>query len=124
MSDGLADSVIARIIKQRDLIQAMDEHCKSISVRVTCRDGSVSVEVDGLGAMTGLWLGDNAYRNGAGTLAALIVETAQEAARVALERQKYLLARFTERLSTLQRAPLARRDGTVVRPDSRRTREP
>jgi DNA-binding protein YbaB len=124
MSDGLADSVIARIVRQRDLIQAMDEHCKSISVRVTCRDGSVSVEVDGLGTMTGLWLRDNAYRNGADTLAALIVDTAQEAASVALERQKYLLEQFTERLSELQRTPLTRRDGTVVRPDPPPRREP
>ena len=64
MSGGLADSLIARVVKQRDLLQAMDEHCKSISARVTSRDHSVSVEVDGFGTMTGLWLGDNAYRNG------------------------------------------------------------
>ena len=37
MTGGLADSVIARIVMQRDLMQAMDEHCKSISARVTSR---------------------------------------------------------------------------------------
>lgn len=35
---GLADSVIARIIEQRDLMQALDEYCKSVSAR----DKSVS----------------------------------------------------------------------------------
>src|SRR5262249_23634636 len=31
---GLADSLIARVVKQRDLLQALDEHCQSISARV------------------------------------------------------------------------------------------
>ena len=61
---GLADSVIARIVEQRDLMQALDEHCQSISARVTSRDESVSVEVDGLGAMTGLWLRPQALKLG------------------------------------------------------------
>jgi DNA-binding protein YbaB len=116
MNSGLADSVIARIGKQRDLLAAMNEHCKAISARVTSRDRSVSVEVDGLGAMTGLWLGEHAYRNGADALAKLIVDTAGAAAKVALARQNYLLKEFTERLSTLQQAPLTRRDGSTFQP--------
>jgi hypothetical protein len=118
MIGGLADSVIARIVMQRDLIQAMDEHCKSISARVTSRDKSVSVEVDGLGAMTGLWLGEFAYRNGADALAKLIVDTAHAAAKVALDRQNYLIKEFAERLTTLQQAPLTRRDGSTFQPGS------
>ncbi|MBB5167559.1 YbaB/EbfC family nucleoid-associated protein [Mycobacterium sp. AZCC_0083] len=117
MTGGLADSLITRIVAQRDLVQAMNEHCKSISARVTSPDGSVSVEVDGLGAMTGLWLGEFAYRNGVDALAKLIVETAQAAAKVALERQNYLLKEFTERLGRLQTAPLSRRDGSTFHPD-------
>jgi hypothetical protein len=86
MSSELADSVIARTVDQRDLMASMLEHCKSISARVTSRDRSVSVEVDGLGAMTGLWLGE-----------------------------------FTERLSTLQQAPLIRRAGSVFEACAPRT---
>ncbi|MGY4653077.1 YbaB/EbfC family nucleoid-associated protein [Mycobacterium sp. URHB0021] len=118
MNSGLADSVIANIIKQRDLMTAMHEHCKSISARVTSRDKAVSVEVDGLGAMTGLWLGEHAYRNGADALAKLIVDTADAAAKVALARQNYLLKEFTERLSALQQAPLTRHDGSIFEPDA------
>jgi DNA-binding protein YbaB len=118
MNSGLADSVIANIIKQRDLMTAMHEHCKSISARVTSRDKAVSVEVDGLGAMTGLWLGEHAYRNGADALAKLIVDTAGAAAKVVLARQNYLVKEFTERLSALQQAPLTRRDGSTFQPDS------
>ena len=80
---GLADSLIARIVRQRDLVAAMDDHCTSIAARVTSRDQNVSVEVDGYGAMTGLWLGPSAHRLGADALAKLIVETAHAAAGVA-----------------------------------------
>ena len=116
MNAGLADSVIARIVLQRNLMQAMDEHCKSISARVTSGDKTVSVQVDGLGAMTGLWLGESAYRNGPDALAQLIVDTAQVAAKVALDRQTFLLKEFNDRLRALQQAPLTRYDGTTFQP--------
>jgi DNA-binding protein YbaB len=114
---GLADSLIARIVKQRDLVQAMDEHCQSISARVTSRDQNVIVEVDGLGAMTGLWLGPNADKLGPDALSKLIVETAQAAARVAADRQKYLTEEFRTRMHELHRAPLTRWDGTTFERD-------
>jgi DNA-binding protein YbaB len=120
MTGGLADSVIARIVKQRDLMSSMYEHCKSISARVTSRDRTVSVEVDGLGAMTGLWLGESAYRKGPDALAKLIVDTADAAAKVAMARQSFLVKEFTEQLAALQQAPLARRDGSTFRPDEPR----
>jgi DNA-binding protein YbaB len=115
---GLADSVIARIMKQRDLLQAMDEHCQSISARVTSRDENVSVEVDGLGAMTDLRLGPNAHKLGPDALAKLIVETAQAAAQVAADRQKYLTDEFSVRMRELKQAPLTRWDGTTFERDN------
>jgi DNA-binding protein YbaB len=118
MNSGLADSVIARMARQRDLMTAMHEHWRSISARVTSRDGTVSVEVDGLGAMTGLWLGERAYHSGADALAKLIVDTADAAAKVALARQDFLIKEFNERLTALQQAPLARRDGSSFYPDA------
>jgi DNA-binding protein YbaB len=118
LTGGLADSLIARIEKQRDLIQSMDEQCSSLSVRVTSHCKSVSVQVDGLGAMTGLWLGDSAYHNGSEALARLIVDTARAAAQTAVARQRYLIREFTERMSALQQTPLVRRDGTTFRPGS------
>ena len=114
---GLADSLIARIVKQRDLVAAMDDHCKSISARVTSRDRNVSVEVDGYGSMTGLWLGPTAHKLGAEGLAKLIVETAQAAAGVAAERQAFLSEEFSRRMSKLRQAPLTRWDGGTFEPD-------
>jgi DNA-binding protein YbaB len=115
---GLADSLIARIIKQRDLVAAMDDHCKSIAARVTSRDHNVSVEVDGLGSMTGLWLGPNAHKLGADALGKLIVETAHAAARVAADRQRYLSEEFSSRMNELRQAPLTRWDGSTFEPDN------
>jgi DNA-binding protein YbaB len=113
---GLADSLIARIVKQRDLAAAMDEHCKSISARVTSRDQNVSVEVDGLGAMTGLWLGPSAHKLGPDALAKLIVGTAHAAARVAADRQRFLSDEFNQRMTELRQTPLTRWDGTTFGP--------
>lgn len=116
---GLADSLIARILKQRDLLQAMDEHARDISARVTSRDQNVSVEVDGLGAMTGLWLGPTAHNLGADALAKLIVDTAHAASQVATERQQFLSEEFSRRMSDLQQAPLTRWDGSTFEPNPR-----
>jgi DNA-binding protein YbaB len=114
---GLADSLIGRIVKQRDLVAAMDEHCKSISARVTSRDENVSVEVDGYGTMTGLWIGPAAHKLGADVLAKLIVDTAQAAAGVAADRQGFLSEEFSRCMNELRQAPLTRWDGTTFEPN-------
>jgi DNA-binding protein YbaB len=111
---GLADSVIARIIEQRDLMQALDEHCQSISARVTSRDESVTVEVDGLGAMTALSLRPRALTLGPDRLAKLIVGTAAAAAQVCVDRQNFLMAEFNRRVRALNEKPLTCWDGTTI----------
>lgn len=111
---GLADSVIARVIEERDLLQALDEHCQSVSARVTSRDNSVSVEVDGLGAMTGLWLGPQALKLGPQALAKLVVDTAQAAASVCVARQNFLITAFNRRMHALGETPLTCWDGTTI----------
>ena len=114
---GLAASLIARIIKQRDLVRAMDEHCQTISARVTSRDQNVSIEVDGLGTMTALTLGPNAHKLGPEKLAELIVQTAHAAAQVAAQRQNHLTQEFTNRMHELQQTPLTRSCGTAFKPE-------
>jgi DNA-binding protein YbaB len=102
---GLADALIARITEQRDLLQAMIEHCNSISAKVSSRGQLISVEVDGLGAMTGLWLTTQALKLGPDELAKLIVDTARAASQVCTERQNVLIAEFTRRMSALEQKP-------------------
>jgi hypothetical protein len=111
---GLADSLITQVAAKRDLLQALDEHCRSISARVTSRDGSVSIEVDGLGAMTGLWLRPHALTLGRDALAKLIVDTAQAAARVCVDRQNFLITEFNRRMRTLDETLLTCWDGTTI----------
>ena len=112
--NSLADSVIARVVKQRDLMQALDEHCQSISARVTSRDQSVSVEVDGLGAMTGLSLRSQALKLRPDALAKLIIDTAARAAQVIVDRQNFLITEFNRRMRALDEAPLTCWDGTTI----------
>jgi DNA-binding protein YbaB len=111
---GLAESLIARLIEQRDLMQALDEHCQSISARVSSRDESVSVEVDGLGAMTGLWLRPEALKLGREALAKLIVDTAEAAARICVDRQNFLMIEFNRRMRALDETPLTCWNGATI----------
>jgi hypothetical protein len=57
---GLADSLVARMAAQRDLLREMDDRFSSISANAASPDESVSVEVDALGAMTALSLNPQA----------------------------------------------------------------
>jgi hypothetical protein len=81
---------------------------------VTSRDNSVSVEVDGLGAMTGLWLRPQALKLGRDALAKLIVDTAAAAAQVTVDRHNFLITEFDRRMRALDETPLTRWDGTSV----------
>ena len=93
-----------RLDEQRDLTVALNEQIASMSATVSAPDGSVSVQVNGWGSITGLWLGDGAYRRGADTLAAQIVDVAQAAAKVVADRQAFLLNEFGERARGLRDA--------------------
>jgi DNA-binding protein YbaB len=111
---GLADSLIARMVAQRDLLREMDDRLASVYGHAVSPDDSVSVEVDGLGAMTELWLAPEALEYEPDALATLIVNTAREAARFALRRQDSLIGEMNERMRTLQEAPVTCWDGTTV----------
>ena len=111
---SLADSLIARMAAQRDLLQEMDKRFSSISAHAASPDESVSVEVDGLGAMTGLWLSSHALALEPDALATLIVDTASSAAQVADDRQELLISELNDRMRSVREAPLTLSDGTTV----------
>jgi DNA-binding protein YbaB len=111
---GLADSLVARMVAQRDLLQEMDDRFSSISAHVASPDESVSVEVDGLGAMTGLWLGPRALELEPDALAQLIVDTATSAARVAFDCEDLLIKELNQRMRAMCEAPLTLWDGTTI----------
>jgi hypothetical protein len=103
---GLADSVVARLVKQRDVVAAVHEHSRSLSVRVTSRDGHVSLTVDAFGAMTGLSLGPSAYTLGPNALSELIVSTARVGAALIVERQNFLAKQLATRLEEIRHTSL------------------
>ena len=111
---SLADSLVARMVAQRDLLQEMDKRFSSISAHVASPDESVSVEVDGLGAMTELWLGPQSLALDSDALAKMIVDTARAAARLADERQDLLIDELNNRMRAAREAPLTLWDGTRI----------
>ena len=111
---GLADSLIACMAAQGDLLEEMDDRLSSICERGTSPDESVTAEVDGLGTMTGLWLGPEALELDAEALEKLIVDTATAAAQKALDRQNALVDELNDRMRALREAPLTLWDGTTI----------
>ena len=95
---GLAESLIVRMVAQRDLLGEMGGRFALISAHVASPDESVGVEVDALGAMTGLRLGPAARELEPDVLANLIVETAAAAAQQVLDRQDLLINELNHRM--------------------------
>jgi acetoacetate decarboxylase len=91
-----------RLVERRDLAMALNEQIDSLSVTVSNADRSVSVQVDGWGAPTGLWLRDHAYRDGADALADQIVKIAHAAAELVVDRQAFLLNEYGKRAQRIQ----------------------
>lgn len=98
----LAQAVITRLARARDLLADLNERSAAIRVRASSRDRAVAVEVDGTGAMTALTLRSTATRLPADELATLIVNIAQTAAKSAVAQQRLLLEQFGPELLGLQ----------------------
>ena len=113
---GLADSVVARLAEQRDLLQDLHDHCRSISVRATSRDRAVTVVVDATGAMTALTLRPAISRLTGAALAELIVNTAQIAATAAFDRRSQLTEQFNGRFQAARTRSLEKWDESFISP--------
>jgi hypothetical protein len=108
---GLADSVVARIALQRDLLHGLNDHCEAIRVRATTRNRAVSVEVDAMGALTDLTLGSAATQLSPNELSELIVNIGQTAAKAALARRDQLVAQFRLEFDRLRAGPPQEENG-------------
>lgn len=98
----LANAVVARLTRARDLLADLNERSAAIKVRASSRDRAVSVEVDGTGSMTALSIRSTATTLPAEELATLIVNIAQTAAKSAVAQQRLLLEQFGPELRALQ----------------------
>ncbi|MFT4043026.1 MAG: YbaB/EbfC family DNA-binding protein [Gordonia sp. (in: high G+C Gram-positive bacteria)] len=86
------DELEARARAQLGTLQDFGERLDLLASRETSADGLVTVEVDGSGALIGLWLSDGANELGAVTLGDRIVATAALAAQDVFARRAQVLA--------------------------------
>ena len=95
------DELEARARAQLDGLREVNEKLAAISVRETSPDDRVTAEVDGVGALTGLWFGATAPDLGATELGNLVVATASAAAAAAFTRRAEVLEDFNESFTEL-----------------------
>lgn len=95
------DDLEARARAQLDRMHEMNESLNAVSVRETSPDDLVTVEVDGVGALTGLWLADGANELGADRLGEQIVATAALAAQRAFAKRAAITEDFTTSFTEL-----------------------
>ncbi|GAC66210.1 YbaB/EbfC family nucleoid-associated protein [Gordonia soli] len=95
------DELEARANAQLNGLAELDEKLKAISVRETSADDLVTVEVDGVGALTGLWLAPGANDLGTDGLGHQIVSTAALAAQRAFARRAHITEEFNESFAEL-----------------------
>ena len=81
------DAIVGRATEQVNLLEEALAGLQSITARAASESDQVTAEVDGNGALTGLWMDDSISSLDARTLAAMITSTTQEAARLATEQR-------------------------------------
>ncbi|MGV9713778.1 YbaB/EbfC family nucleoid-associated protein [Gordonia sp. NPDC003424] len=95
------DELEARARAQLNRLHELDESLSGIEVRETSVDDLVAVEVDGVGALTGLWLAPGANELGGTRLGDLIVATAARAAQRAFAVRAAVTEEFAESFAEL-----------------------
>ncbi|MFC9357119.1 YbaB/EbfC family nucleoid-associated protein [Rhodococcus sp. NPDC057014] len=87
MSEHDMDAIVGRATEQVNLLEEALAGLQSITARASSESDQVTAEVDGNGTLTGLWMDDSIASLDARTLAAMITNTSQEAARLAAEQR-------------------------------------
>lgn len=92
---GAMDELEARARAQLGHLADFGDRLAALSVRESSPDGLVTAEVDGSGALTGLWLGEGANDLGEVRLGEQIVATALLGAQRAFAARAALTEEFT-----------------------------
>jgi hypothetical protein len=95
------DELEARANAQLNSLHDLNERYAAIVVRETSADDLVTVEVDGVGALTGLWLASGANELGATRLGEQIVATSALAAQRAFAKRAVITEEFNESFAEL-----------------------
>ncbi|MGW0039062.1 YbaB/EbfC family DNA-binding protein [Gordonia sp. NPDC003376] len=95
------DELEARAAAQLGRLREFGEQLARIRVRETSADDTVTIEVDGNGALLGLWLADGMDRLGGTRLGETVVTTAALAAQRAFAARAALTEDFTDSFTEL-----------------------
>ncbi|MGX7697869.1 YbaB/EbfC family DNA-binding protein [Gordonia polyisoprenivorans] len=95
------DELESRATTQLGRLHDFSDELARIRVRESSADDLITVEVDGSGAMTGLWLADGAGELGGARLGSGIVATAMLAAQRAFARRAAMTEDFTASFAEL-----------------------
>lgn len=95
------DDLEARANAQLNSLHDVNERFAAISVRETSPDDLITVEVDGVGALTGLWFAPGANELGGPRLGETIVATAGLAAQRAFAQRAAITEDFNESFAEL-----------------------
>ncbi|NDV07841.1 YbaB/EbfC family nucleoid-associated protein [Rhodococcus sp. IEGM 248] len=87
MSEHDMDAIVGRATEQVNLLEEALAGLQAIKARASSKSDQVTAEVDGNGTLTGLWMDDSISTLDARTLATMITNTTQEAARLATEQR-------------------------------------
>lgn len=90
------DAIVGRATEQVNLLEEALAGLASITVRASSESDQVTVEVDGNGNLTGLWMDDSISTLDVRVLAALITSTSHEAARLADEQRALVMRRLQD----------------------------
>ncbi|MGC4933624.1 YbaB/EbfC family DNA-binding protein [Gordonia sp. DT30] len=108
------DELESRAATQLGRLHDFADGLARIRVRETSADDLITVEVDGSGAMTGLWFADGANELGGARLGSATVATAMLAAQRAFAGRAALTEDFTASFAELVESPAAD-GGSAVR---------
>ncbi|MEU6580940.1 YbaB/EbfC family nucleoid-associated protein [Nocardia sp. NPDC046763] len=93
------DALVKGVSDKLEALEATLHGLSRIRGRRTSQDGSVTAEVDGDGALTGLWLAESVTSHAPAEVSRLILRVCQQAAAEATAQRSRIIARLNDSLS-------------------------
>ncbi|EOM75442.1 YbaB/EbfC family DNA-binding protein [Rhodococcus rhodnii] len=90
------DAIVERVQNQVAVLDQALGDLQGVRGRASSPDGLVTAEVDGNGALVGLWIDDAVARHDAAHVAMLVTQTASRAAADASAHREQLMATFAD----------------------------
>lgn len=93
---GEMDALVGGVANQLEALESTLAGLRKLRARYTSEDGSCTAEVDGEGALTGLWLAESVTSRPPAEVAQLMLWTSQRAAAEATAQRAKILAELNK----------------------------